>query len=382
MKHSARSIFFITILLFTGSILFDLQLKSYNLQLTSYAHAADFTEIQPNLKFNIPTLQPFTKITKPDDAGNIFVSYLPQYISAIYSYAVGIAGIFAVALIMWGGMKWIFSMGDVGEAQKTIQNAVIGLILALGSYLLLYMINPSTVAFSSLRLRSIPPATLRETDLFAGQGEGPRRGGLGNKDAANLMQCPDLKNGNTFNAAFTTYYNVSKAGYGQSGNYAGIYHGADPAMANGLGDFFCKISMECGCPSTAGYTSDKTCVNARGKSWNPCKFFDVNTAYCPIGNTVPGQTVAASSCFPMGCKLAIGDHIVTVADRGSGIIGTHFDLYLGVENTPEFMTNTNWLTTNVTILGCPGTVSDKEKNHLYRAYNTYAPGLCVPGKNC
>lgn len=128
-------------------------------------HAQDFQELEPRLKFNIPTLQPFSKIAKPDDAGNIFVSYLPQYISAVYSYLVGIAGIFAVALIMWGGIKWIFAGGDtgkVGEAQKTIQNAVIGLILALGSYLLLFMINPNTVTFSALRLRTVPQETLAD----------------------------------------------------------------------------------------------------------------------------------------------------------------------------------------------------------------------------
>ncbi|GEM_PF-6674729 len=85
---------------------------------------------------------------------------LADYIGLIFQYAVGVAGIFAVALIMWGGMKWIFSGGDQGavkSAQETIRNAVIGLILALGAYLLLNTINPNLVALQVPALRNISP---------------------------------------------------------------------------------------------------------------------------------------------------------------------------------------------------------------------------------
>lgn len=126
-----------------------------------------FTEIKPNIVIPIPTLTPFTPIAQPDASGIISVRYLGEYIEGVYRYAVGIAGIFAVALIMWGGMKWIFAGGDtgkIGEAKKTINNAVIGLVLVLGSYLLLYTINPETVRFKALKLAAIKREALQEID--------------------------------------------------------------------------------------------------------------------------------------------------------------------------------------------------------------------------
>lgn len=76
------------------------------------------------------------------------VTDLAQYIGLIYQYLTSIAGLFAVAMIMYGGMKWIFAGGDkgkIGSAQETIKNAVIGLILVAGSYVLLNTINPNLV---------------------------------------------------------------------------------------------------------------------------------------------------------------------------------------------------------------------------------------------
>ncbi|MBI4133685.1 C40 family peptidase [Candidatus Uhrbacteria bacterium] len=129
------------------------------------AHAAEpaFREVQPRLQIPIPNLQ-FSRIASPE-AGSLYVSYLPEYISAVYSYLVGIAGIFAVAMIMYGGMKWIFAAGDtgkIGAAKETIYQSVIGLILALGSYLILITLNPDLVSFKSLKLLFVPVVQYEE----------------------------------------------------------------------------------------------------------------------------------------------------------------------------------------------------------------------------
>jgi hypothetical protein len=50
-----------------------------------------------------------------------------------------LAGGAAVILIVWGGIKYITSVGDPGRTQSakaTIRNAVVGLILASSAYLL------------------------------------------------------------------------------------------------------------------------------------------------------------------------------------------------------------------------------------------------------
>ncbi|MBI4281071.1 hypothetical protein HY628_02660 [Candidatus Uhrbacteria bacterium] len=83
---------------------------------------------------------------------------LAEYIGVIYQYLVGIAGIFAAVMIMYAGIKWIFAAGDsskISSAKETIVHAVMGLALALGSYLILRTINPSLVRFSVPDIKSV-----------------------------------------------------------------------------------------------------------------------------------------------------------------------------------------------------------------------------------
>lgn len=78
---------------------------------------------------------------------------LGKYIIAIYNYGVGLVSVLAVVMIMFGGYKWIFAAGNstsINDAKSTIISALVGLILALGSYLLLSAINPELVKFKPL----------------------------------------------------------------------------------------------------------------------------------------------------------------------------------------------------------------------------------------
>lgn len=118
-----------------------------------------FTEIQPRLQ--VPDFEvKFSNIVVSDEAGGqyITVPWLAQYIAAVYQYMVGVATILAITMMMYGGFRWIVAGGDagkIGEAKKTITQAAIGLILALGSYTVLSLINPDLVTFNSLRLALI-----------------------------------------------------------------------------------------------------------------------------------------------------------------------------------------------------------------------------------
>ncbi len=78
---------------------------------------------------------------------------LGKYIKAVYQYGVGLVSILAVVMIMWGGFKYIFAAGSkdrVQGAKATMISATMGLILALGSYILLYTINPDLVVLRDL----------------------------------------------------------------------------------------------------------------------------------------------------------------------------------------------------------------------------------------
>lgn len=90
---------------------------------------------------------------------------LGDYIKTIYKYLVGIGGIIAAVLIIKGGFEWATSGGSperVKGAQATIGGALMGLLLLLGSYTLLYTINPDLVRLrlpGTYMIRYIPLGT-------------------------------------------------------------------------------------------------------------------------------------------------------------------------------------------------------------------------------
>ncbi|NCN07625.1 hypothetical protein GW933_02925 [Candidatus Falkowbacteria bacterium] len=81
-----------------------------------------------------------------------------EYIQLWYSFVVGVVGIIATVIIMWGGFKWLTSRGNaaaIGDAKDRIWSAIIGLVLVFLSYNLLYLINPELVKIKLPSLTTI-----------------------------------------------------------------------------------------------------------------------------------------------------------------------------------------------------------------------------------
>jgi hypothetical protein len=77
-----------------------------------------------------------------------------QYIRAIYNYAIGVVGILAAIVLMFGGVLWLTAGGNpnrIENAKAWIGGSLTGLILALLSYLILYTLNPSLVNFQTMQ---------------------------------------------------------------------------------------------------------------------------------------------------------------------------------------------------------------------------------------
>ncbi|MBI2483294.1 hypothetical protein HYV74_03935 [Candidatus Uhrbacteria bacterium] len=87
------------------------------------------------------------------------VSDLRQYIVLAYVWLVRFAAILAVVVIMAGGLMWITSAGAgrIDTAKQWIRNALIGLLLSIGSYVLLQTINPDLVQLSLPRTMMLRP---------------------------------------------------------------------------------------------------------------------------------------------------------------------------------------------------------------------------------
>ncbi|MCK9578918.1 MAG: glycoside hydrolase family protein [Methanoregula sp.] len=128
------------LLIFTSALFFSA---------ASFALAAEETGLaKPALQVNIPTVS----------LGADKSLWLGEYISGIYKYAVGIVGIAAAIVLMWGGVMWLTAGGNTGqvsEAKEWIKSSLTGLLIALSSYLILYTINPDLISFSSLSIENI-----------------------------------------------------------------------------------------------------------------------------------------------------------------------------------------------------------------------------------
>jgi len=80
----------------------------------------------------------------PPDPG----TQVDNFLSSLYFWFLGFAGISALFGIVYGGVLYMFSgasLGSVENAKKQIWNAIFGIILAAAGVLLLYNINPDLV---------------------------------------------------------------------------------------------------------------------------------------------------------------------------------------------------------------------------------------------
>lgn len=96
------------------------------------------------------------KIPGTDNLG----SDLPGYIGAIYKVALVVVTLSAVLMLSIGGFMYLTSAGNtaaMGSAKSIIYDALIGLVIALSAWLVLYVINPDLVTVS---LSNLPPITV------------------------------------------------------------------------------------------------------------------------------------------------------------------------------------------------------------------------------
>lgn len=127
----------------------------------------------PQPRINIPgvTFTDPSKLVKEEEDGSTYViiPYLGEYLAALYRYAVVIASILAVVVIIFAGIQWIVSAGSsetINSAKKKIGGALIGLLLAVGSYTVLSMVNPELVRFRHLRVLQVKGEPLPNYDKY------------------------------------------------------------------------------------------------------------------------------------------------------------------------------------------------------------------------
>ena len=110
-----------------------------------------FTPIVPRLGIQIPgtTLSPAV-----DLGGVISVPYLSQYVNGVYRYLVTIVLIVSIVMVVYGGFRYLVgaSMGDIQTGKKIIVDALAGMLITLGAYMILNTVNPATVSLDAIQL--------------------------------------------------------------------------------------------------------------------------------------------------------------------------------------------------------------------------------------
>lgn len=122
---------------------------------TAPAQEQPFVPVTPQLGVPIPGLT-FTPATR--EGGVVTVPFLAQYINAAYRYAVSVILVIAIIMVVWGGFRFLLgsaSVGNISKAKEVIRDAVVGMLLVIGAYIILQTVNPATTELRSLELSSI-----------------------------------------------------------------------------------------------------------------------------------------------------------------------------------------------------------------------------------
>jgi len=103
----------------------------------------------------VPGLK-FSENLKPVD-GYLSIPFIGQYISSIYSFALGVAMVVAAVMLVYGGMLYIMgaTAQSIGNGKEKIVGALTGLILLFSIVLLLRTINPALTQPASLKVKVV-----------------------------------------------------------------------------------------------------------------------------------------------------------------------------------------------------------------------------------
>ncbi len=304
MKYFNKK-FLILFLILTGTLFL------FNAPSKVWASSPPITNPFNNLNVTIPGLDKISAQSAPTCQGtgdnqSCKFPWIAQYIAAIYNYAIGIVGIVAVIVMMVGGFLWLTAGGNAGqitEAQNWIKASVVGLVIALSSYVILDQISPALVFLKPITVGMVQPLSQVEQQYAQ----------------TSCSSLTDAQKQSGISALITGYCQPTTTT--QYGDTSSARH-----------DFLCQVGLNCSCPSGTGRNGSHDCSNSKGFTWSSCNDFDnKNVPYCQQtasgGSPTSGSVAADWSCFPKLSNICINGQTYTVTDKGSAITGSRIDVW-------------------------------------------------------
>src|SRR3989338_4941737 len=132
------------------------------------AHARAASAVAPaqSPQFMTPTLSvpiPGLSFSQPlQKNGKLTSDFIGVYITGVYRFLLPFAAAIAIIMVMIGGLQYVLAAGsgNVKAAEDRIKNSVVGLVLLLGTYVVLYAVNPQTTLLSPIELKYVDPVQL------------------------------------------------------------------------------------------------------------------------------------------------------------------------------------------------------------------------------
>lgn len=115
------------------------------------SQAADNIEFKPQI--TIPNSNFIAGATS-----TVLDTSIGEYIQAIYKYGIGIVGILATVVMMFGGFLYLTAAGDnskISEAKEWIKASLTGLVIAMSSYMILATVNPALITLAPIKISKI-----------------------------------------------------------------------------------------------------------------------------------------------------------------------------------------------------------------------------------
>ena len=200
--------------------------------------------VQPSPRIGIPGVL-FSNISSEsnivtDDRGGVWlnVPFLGEYIAAIYKYSVGLISLVAVLVLIISGVQIVTSAGNsevMSGAKHRITSSVVALILAAGSYTILYTVNPELVNLRGLKLsivRQMPLAAVTEvspTSYKAVTGQDLKL------DPASREGNVELAIASARKAGLDPCFAYVIVRHESAGNPSAVGHDEDYPLSNGIG---------------------------------------------------------------------------------------------------------------------------------------------------
>lgn len=135
----------------------------------AFTGAASAYDGTPKLAIPIPTIK-FTDLGGPSAEGGIYhLPWIAEYIAGLYRYSLNLGGVIATVMIVIGGFQYLTAGGDAGRVKagkQRITDAVIGLLLLVGSYVILNTVNPDLVTLSSVRVLAVKKTFLETAKVM------------------------------------------------------------------------------------------------------------------------------------------------------------------------------------------------------------------------